>query len=295
MIFLKNTLSSAVAMVSITLLPAVAALTSCSSSADEKDSTVAARVGSSKLSFEEVEKSLPLGVSGEDSATMAEDYITRWIVDELVSEIAANNIHNLEEIDRMTADYRRNLIMEEYRRLKLEEDTSLAVSRQQIEEFYANYGGEMRLREPMVRGIFISVSSNSSQLPAIRRYYTSGKSDDIEKLEKVGLTEAVTYEYFRNRWMPVSTITDRIPGKPTVTYKGQKIDLTDGEMTYLLSVSDFLPSGASMPLSIAEPEIRKTLEQSRNREIDAQLNSQLYNKAIKDGKAWRHNPQTEQN
>ena len=241
MTFVKDIIISAVAL-------SVAALSSCSGRG-ESDPTVAARVGSAKLTLEEVAENLPIGVSGADSVAMAEEYVTHWIVNELIGEIAAKNIRNLDEIDRLTEEYRRNLIIEEYRRLKLEQDTSLAVTTRQIEEYYANYGGQMRLEEPMVRGIFIAVSSSSPHLSGIRRWYASSRPDDIEKLEKTGLTEAITYEYFRNRWMPLSEISDRIPGKPAVTRKGQKIDINDGATTYLLSVSDYLPAGSSMPVS----------------------------------------------
>lgn len=290
MIFQKHNVISAVVLSSVFLLTWATALISCSSK-NEGDNDVAARVKSAVLKNADIERALPLGLAGADSAAFVSDYIDRWIVNELISEIAAKNIHNLDEIDRLTAEYRRNLIMDEYRRLKVEQDTSLAVTQAQIEDFYANYGGEMRLEEPMIRGIFIAISNTSPQLPGIRRRYASTKADDIEKLEKIGLTEAVKYEYFRDRWVPLSSITDRIPGKPAVNRKGQNIEISDETTAYLLSVSDFLPAGASMPLSAAEPEIRSRLEAARKLELDAKLKSQLYNQAIKKGTAWKR-PQT---
>lgn len=285
MTFFKHKLLGAVATAGLTILPAATALTSCGNHAD--NSGIAARVANSRLTDAEIARAIPSGLKTADSLALVSNYIDAWIVNELIGEIAAKNIHNLDEIDRMTEEYRRNLIMAEYRRLKVEQDTSLAVKQSQIEEFYANYGGEMRLDEPMIRGIFIAISKNSPQLPGIRRWYRSTKSDDIEKLEKVGLTEAVNYEYFRNEWMPVSRIAERIPGKPLPKAKGEQIDVSDETTTYLLSVSDFLPAGASMPLSAAEAGIRERLEALRRVELDRRLRSQLYRQAIDDGTAWR--------
>lgn len=291
MIFLKHKLYGAVASASVLILPMATALTSCRQAPTE--ASIAARVGNSVLTDEEISRVIPLGLPAEDSLAMVSDYIDMWIVNELVSEIAAKNIHNLEEINRLTEEYRRNLIMEEYRRLKIEQDTSLAVTKTQIEDFYANYGGEMRLEEPMIKGIYIAVAKNSPQLPGIRRWYKSTKAEDIEKLEKVGLTEAVNYEYFRNNWMPVSRIADRIPGKPKPEHKGQTIEVSDDATTYLLSISDYLPEGASMPLSAAEPGIRERLEAIRANEIDRLLRNRLYDKAIDNGTAWRRDKATE--
>lgn len=285
MTFLKHKLTGAVATAGILLLPAATALTSCKKEAVANN--VAARVGSAQLTDAEIARAIPSGLSDEDSLALVNDYIDVWIVNELVSEIAAKNIHNLEEIDRMTEEYRRNLIMAEYRRLKVQEDTSLAIKQSQIEDFYANYGGEMRLKEPMIRGIFIAISKNSPQLAGVRRWYNSTKDADIEKLEKVGLTEAVNYEYFRDRWVPLSRIVERIPGKPQPNGKNEHIDVTDETTTYLLSISDYLPAGASMPLSAAEAGIRERLEAIRQVTLDRKLRRQLYKKAIGDGTAWR--------
>lgn len=290
MIFLRHKLLAAVALAGISILPMATALTSCRRAPSE--ASIAARVGNAVLTDEEISRIIPFGLSTDDSIATVNDYIDIWIVNRLVSDIAAKNIHNLEEIDRLTEEYRRNLIMEEYRRLKIEQDTSLAVTQTQIEDFYANYGGEMRLEEPMIKGIYIAVSKNSPQLPGIRRWYKSTKAADIEKLEKVGLTEAVNYEYFRNNWMPVSHIADRIPGKPHPEHKGQTIEVSDDATTYLLSISDYLPEGASMPLSAAAPGIRERLETIRANEIDRMLRNKLYDKAISDGTAWRRDTAT---
>lgn len=283
---IKHTLKRAVAPVSSLLLLSAAALTSCGGPKENAEGI--AGVGSKVLTAEEVAAAIPLGLPAEDSVRMAAEFVDQWIINELLGEVAEKNIVNLDEIDRLTEEYRRNLIIDEYRRLKLAQDTSLAVTRPQIEEYYANYGGEMRLKEPMVRGIFIAISATSPQLQGVRRWYSSTKEDDIEKLEKVGLTEAVNYEYFRDRWVPLSAITGRFPAPaPTVSAKGQKFEAQDEEMVYLLSVSDFLPAGASMPLSAAEPEIRSRLEAARKTQIDARLKQQLYDNAFNTGKAWK--------
>ena len=283
---IKHTLKCAVAPVSSLLLLSVAALSSCSRG-DEHPAGIAG-VGDKILTADLIAAAIPPGLSKGDSARWADNFIDQWIINELLNEVATKNITNLDEIDRLTEEYRRNLIIDEYRRLKLEQDTSLAITRAQIEDFYANFGGEMRLKEPMVRGIFIAISSSSPKLAGIRRWHVSTKEEDIEKLEKVGLTEAVNYEYFRDRWTPVSTIAGRFPAPaPQVNRKGQHIEARDSTTVYLFSVSDYLPAGASMPLSIAEPEIRSRLEAARKTQIDARLKQQLYENALNKGKAWK--------
>ncbi|MDE6428389.1 MAG: hypothetical protein K2K59_05495, partial [Muribaculaceae bacterium] len=121
------------------LLLSVAALSSCSRG-DEHPAGIAG-VGDKILTADLIAAAIPPGLSKGDSARWADNFIDQWIINELLNEVATKNITNLDEIDRLTEEYRRNLIIDEYRRLKLEQDTSLAITRAQIEDFYANFGG----------------------------------------------------------------------------------------------------------------------------------------------------------
>ena len=85
MILLKHKLLAAVASAGTLILPMATALTSCRKAPAE--ASIAARVGNSVLTDEQIARVIPLGLPTEDSIAMVSDYIDIWIVNGLVSEI----------------------------------------------------------------------------------------------------------------------------------------------------------------------------------------------------------------
>lgn len=279
--------NAAIASGVILMLTAMAA---CSSGRDDsrRAENVVAAVGSVELTVDEVRRHVPAGLNGPDSTAFVTAFVNSWIDEQLLTQVALEEIGDTEEIDRLTEEYRRRLIMWEYRRLRVSGDTALAISSDDVADYYAAHASQMKLTEPMVRGIYIKIEDHSRQLPQVRKWYKSAKSDDIDRLEKVGLSDVIHYDYFRNKWVPWKQIETKIPAEIPVSNlrKGFTFDFSAGGFTYLLSVSDVLPVGGVMPLEAAEPRIRETLEALRLNELDAGLRADLRRQAQADGRLW---------
>lgn len=262
-----------------------AMVASCSGDHDRHNADIVAAVGQKELTASELRKAMPAGLSPADSAAFTDAFISTWISDRLISEVAARNIHNLDEIDRLTEEYRRRLIMLEYRRLKVSEDSTLLVTAPEIEAYYKAHGHAMKSSEPMVRGIYIKIANDANRLNDVRRWYKSPDTKDIEKLEKVGLTDAIHYDYFRDRWIGAGQIVNKIPAdiRPESLRQGYTLELSEGGFTYLLSVSDMLPAGSQLPYEAAEPIIREKLNTSKKVAADALLRERLYREADDEG------------
>jgi hypothetical protein len=271
---------------SIALMAALAA--SCHGGGDSTapDSpNVLASVGTEQLTIADVSQVMPGGLSEADSTAFVNAYIDNWIDNQLISQVAVRNIADTHEIDEMVSEYRRQLIINEYRRLKLSEDPELAIPDDTIAAYYSAHRGDLRLEEPMLRGIYIKMPSDAPHLADVKRWYRSNKTDDIDKLEKVGLSDAIHYDYFRDHWIPWTQIETKIPQEiPTASLrKGRNIEIDESGFTYLLSISDYLPSGAPMPLEAAKTLIREKLTAMKRVEIDAKLRQQLRQQALSDG------------
>lgn len=244
-----------------------------------------ARLGNETLTRTDLAKALPAGLTPTDSAAFADAFISNWVTDRLIMQVATRYLRNTAEIDRQVEQYRRDLIVWEYRRMAVAADSALAVSADEIHAYYEANPGLMTLDDPMVRGIYIKMESDAPALAEVRRLYASPKQDDIDRLEKVGLKGAIHYDYFRDRWIPAKRIIDKIPRdiNPADLRKGYTLEADIDGFTYLLSVSDIIPSGATMPFEAAEPRIREMLETMRQTEVDAALRKRLRDEAVASG------------
>lgn len=252
------------------------------------DGDVLASVGTSVLTADDLRGNIPLGLSPEDSVLFCRAYIKQWIDSRLVSEIAVRNISGTEKIDKMVEEYRNDLIMKEYRRLMYEENGGRWFGVDTLRAYYDNHKEDFKLKKPLVKGIFLKLPQDAPRLQDVRKWYCSDKNDDIERLEKYTLQDAVQYDYFRDRWTDWNDIQNQIPmdfgGSPDLfLQKNDNFEMTDDGYIYLLSVSEYLPSGSEAPFELVEESIKDLFANENRVAYDRMLRKLLFERGVKSG------------
>ncbi len=272
------------------IIAAALALTiiGCNRSGDDAiPADAVATVGDKVLTHSELIQKLPSGIVPEDSAALVSLYIRKWVEQCLIEDIAVHEV-DIEQIDRMTKEYRSELIMAQYRRA-MAEHTEGFFAEDSLKAYFESHASNFKLERPLIRGTYLKVPDDAANLNTIRQLYKSDKPDDIDRLEKAVLGSAVHYDYFRDSWVDWEQIETRIP----LDFSGenfrkvsnkQTIDFSWQGFVYLLSVSDFLPAGTTMPYEVAKPLIRERLLAQKRRAFDKQLLNDLYDEAVKEGK-----------
>lgn len=254
----------------------------------EKDAPdVLISVGDSILTLDNVISRIPLGLGTEDSITMFNTIIDSWLEDMLLSEVASVNIPDMDRIEKMVDDYRRRLITMEYRK-SVRKDGDSKVKNEEVKSYYRLHSDEMRLERPVVKGIYIKISSNAEKIEDVRRWMSDASTSNIDKLEKYGLKEAMQYDYFADKWIDWQTISEQIPYRfydPDAFVESTKnFETIYNGSAYFLHIFSYLKSGEVMPFDFARDQIVEILSGNRQKEYERKLIASLYNQALKDGK-----------
>lgn len=270
------------------LLIAGASLTGCSSKKPEtpSDDKVLLEVGDSALTVRDVVQLIPAGLSEEDSVEMFNSIAERWVRSMMLSDLAQENVADLARINRMAEDYRNSLIIDRYLRSKQEETGE--VSDQSVKSYYAEHGAEMKLEAPIVKGIYLKVVDSEDDLSDIRKWMSSAKPKDIDNIEKKGLRHASQYEYFEDRWIDWNDIAHEIPYRfydaDAFLRSTKDFETSYGGSTYLLHITEYIPSGEVMPYDFAKGKIREMLSREKKGDYRQKLLKSLYRKGIEEGK-----------
>ena len=264
-------------------------LIACNNTKGSGSGDILVSIGNSTLTRGELQKQLPAGLSTEDSTSLARTYIRSWIDSHLISEIAAENIGDLTEINRMTEQYRNELITYEYRRRMYDDRVKNNIPEDSVRDYYDKNLSELVLQRPVVKGIYMKIPDESSSLKNARKWYCSTKMEDIDRLEKGCLDGAIHYDYFRDRWVDFEKIESLIPadfGSDANAFltTHKSLEISQGGFTYLLSISEFIPSGKTMPYDFAKETIKDILAYHRRAEYDRQLRLNLLREAENSGK-----------
>ena len=269
----------------IILTTLVCVLYGCSLFEQKRHSGVVAEYKGKTLTYEEVQRQT-IGMSTEDSARVAEQYIYQWAINLLEYDVAKDKLNK--DIERMVEDYRRSLYIHEYEQYLIAQRMSKEVEDTIIKEFYDLHSHHFVLREAIVKGVLLVVPNGAPNMDLLRKNIQHPEEEEnIEWIEKFAYQYAAGYELFLDDWKTVSQIILRMPFEKDDLNKQLKatrqIELQDSINTYLLQVTDLYQANQPMPIEYARPEIEKIMLAQRQVNFIQQERIGLYEKAIEEG------------
>lgn len=261
-----------------------------SGQSSDADADILFSVGDASLSRADVERLIPAGLSGEDSARMFDAIAESNLKSMLLQEVALRNLTHPERIKNAVNEYRNRLVIMEYQKNMADSGTPL-VSEQEMQRYYRTHTRDFILTYPLVKGLYLKTAARGSDLDNVRNLMDKGSQNAVDMIEKTGLRDAEEYDYFIDRWVAWPTISDVIPhsfGDPDeflrTAVAGHVSETRSGNSTYLLKVTAVLPSGRVMPYDYARDMIGEILARENREAFEDRLVEQLYRRAVKDGK-----------
>lgn len=244
-------------------------------------------VGKEFLYKEDVAQLFAANGGAGDSTLFVHEYMRHWLEDVLLYRMARRNVPNSREVDRLVSSYKKSLLLNMYQEGLVEQHLRHEISDAEIETFYNANKGLFKVSEPMLQGIYIKVSKKAPQMAAVRRWMKNENPDDLEKLEKYSLMNAVAFEYFADNWHTLQSVAAKMPltmdGLQARLGRNAIVECSDTASVYLLNATAFLFKGEQKPLDMAAGEIRELLVNSKKADFIKEVKRDLYNSAIESG------------
>lgn len=240
------------------------------------------------LTRSDLEQQMPKNLSAVDSLAFVNTYVRHWIENELLYDNAEKNIPDLKRINQLVEQYRRQLIMFEYQKRLINERLVKEISEADITAYYEQHKSDFRLNNSIIKGLFLKVPENAPQLEQVRKWYRSNTPQAIENIEKYSLKNAVSYEYFYDKWISFDEVMDNIPyqlpQKSDFLKNNKTLEVNVNGNWYLLNISDYLTKGAIEPLDFARLQIQEILINRRKMNFIKEIENDLYQTALRKNK-----------
>ena len=251
---------------------------------------VVAECNGESLLATEIE-ALTLGLSAEDSAQVAEQYVHQWAINLLMKDVIRGNQNK--EIERLVAEYRRSLYQHEWEQHLVARRMSQHVEDSVVLAYYEANKHHFVLRETILRGVLLVVPNGAPSMDQLKRYIVEPQDEEhIEWVEKYAYQYASGYELFLDEWKTANQILLRMPFEEDNLQKQLKqqrqITMQDSLNNYILQVVDVYVKGEQMPIDYARKEIEKIILSQRQVDFIESERENLYNNAIQSGKLKRY-------
>lgn len=260
----------------------------CENKGRQAGENILAEIDGVFLYTEDLQSALPAGLTPDDSLLFAENYIRNWAEDILLFDIAQENIRDNEAVEKLVQNYRKSLIVHAYQQELINQRLSSNVPEDEIARFYEENKELFVVKRPLIKGLFIKVPLNAPQLNDLRKWYRTETYEAVEKLEKYSLLNAVSYDYFYDRWTPVIEILGKMPLKEAnpeqYINRNRNIELQDTAFHYFLNVTDYLKPGDQEPYDFARTEAKDMVVNTKKIDFMKNMKNEIYNDALRKNK-----------
>jgi len=263
-------------------------LMQCTKSEVVEEITVA-QVGEKKLFQSEISNIIPDEVKDQDSVQMANDYIRKWVKQELLIKKANENL-SLEQknLTKEIEEYRNSLIIYKYKNELMNQQMDTIVTQRQIEQYYNSNPDNFKLNRTIVKAIFIKIPNDVANPKLLKELLDDTSNAGINALREYCIQYAKAFDFFYDNWVDFEIVKRNIPVE--ITDEGQfldrnnQIELKDSVYYYLVSFLDYKLQNELAPIGYVENNIKNLILNQRKIEFLKQVEENVYKEGIRQNK-----------
>ena len=255
----------------------------------DTDDRIVARAYDRELRISELAERIPDGLSERDSITLAENYITKWIQNEILIQKAKESLTSDEQDFSIQLDeYRNSLLLFTLEQKLVSQHLDTLVTPAQIEAYYFQNRSQFELKGNIVKFDFIKITKRSRHLREFRNLLKSSGPDNIIKLEQYAEKHATDY-WFATEWVSFNDLLDEMPlevdNQALYLRRTRYDEAEDSLFIYLVRINDFKTADSTSPIEFEKDKIRNIILNARKLEFIEKKRQEFIDQAFKDDKA----------
>ncbi|WP_163326298.1 hypothetical protein [Draconibacterium mangrovi] len=259
------------------------ALSSCSSGSNDEP---VASVGEKVLYRSKVEEILPKGISREDSISMTDNYIDKWIKQELLIQKADENLsEEQKDLRNELEEYRNSLIIYKYKNELIRQRMDTVVTDQQIEEFYNNNPANFNLNNSIVKATFVMIPSDLADPNMVKSLIADTSPEGIDELRDYCSQYAKKANISADEWISFQMLENNFPQKvddpETFLKRNELYEMNDSNYYYIVSIHDYKLSNDLAPIEFVRDNIKNLILNQRKIRFLKEIEENIYTEGVR--------------
>ena len=254
-----------------------------------EDDPVVARAEDRYLNKSEITSRIPDGLIERDSLTLAQNYINKWVQNEILITKARESLSNDEQdFTQQMEDYRNSLLLFalEQKLVRLYLDTN--VTDLEIENYYRDNRSQFELKGNILKFDFIKLKKRSRYIGEFRRLLKDSDVEAREKLRTYAEKNALDY-WFATEWVSLNQLLDEMPleveNQALFLRRTTYAETDDSLFVYLMRVNDYRTTDSISPLEFERDKIRNIILNARKINLLETKRQEIIDAAFKKGDA----------
>lgn len=267
-----------------------ATIISCTSKPDLESAI--ARAGDNYLYKEDIEGLVLPGTSVADSQVIVTNFINNWIKQQIMVQLAEDNLANEDkDFERQLDEYRNSLLIYAYETSFINQKLDTIVSEKEIEDYYNNHQREFELKNNIARVVFVKFNADSIDkrlIPRLKKYIKSDQPRDKDSLDAIAFRVANDFFLEADNWMTFENLQNLIPlttyNQESFLSNNSYFEINNKPFLYLVRIFEYKMKESISPLANEFNNVRDIIVKKRKLEMLEKLRNDVFQKALRDKK-----------
>jgi len=258
---------------------------------------VIAQVGEKKLLQSELSQIIPTNIDQQDSILMADEYVRKWVKQELLIQKANENLSfEQKDLTREIEEYRNSLIIYKYKNELMNQQMDTLVTQRQIEQYYNANPDNFKLNSNIVKAIFIKIPIDVAKPKLLKEMVDDTSNEGINGLRQYCIQYAKSFDFFADNWVDFDMVKNNLPSEiidsKQFLDRNNQIELKDSNYYYLVSIQDYKLQNDLAPIEYVENNIKNLILNKRKIEFLKQVEENVYKEGVRQNKFKIYNKKT---
>ncbi len=252
-----------------------------------------ATVGNQTLKLNEFTQNFISTGNVKDSNYLAKKQIEDWATEVLFYQEALTKLNTDEvDVEQQVQAYKQQLINYIYQTKLVEANLDTNVTKQEVEEYYANNRTNFILKDNIVKVNYLKIALKSTAIDKIKRLLYSKTTKDKDLLKNLCIQNAESFFMNDSTWLYLEDIKKEIPKLNTQPNfdlgVGRVVEFSDEYYYYYLKVNDEKIKNGLSPINFERQNIKNFIINNRKTVLIKQYKKQLFDKAVANKTFLKH-------
>ncbi len=245
-----------------------------------------ASVGEKVLYRSKVDEILPKGISAEDSISMSNNYIDKWIKQELLIQKADENLSiDQKDLREELEEYRNSLIIYKYKNELIKQRMDTIVTNQQIEEFYNNNPSNFNLNYSIVKATFVMIPGDLADPDLVKSLIADTSPEGLDELRDYCGQYAKRVNISADEWISFQMLEKNFPNKveddETFLTQQKLYEMNDSNYYYIVSIHDYKLTNDLAPIEFVRNNIKNLILNQRKIKFLKEIEENIYTEGVR--------------
>ncbi|MBK6859779.1 MAG: hypothetical protein IPK91_09315 [Saprospiraceae bacterium] len=271
----------------LSFIAIISLIGACKKSADPTDddaNPVMIRYNDHELTRSELSEQAQQTFSPKDSIQLVNNFIEKWLKDQIMVKEARKQLTNQDEINQLTEKFRDELLQLKFEEKILREKLDTTISEQELLEYYRSNKAKYKLESTIFRFVLLKINKPVAESKTLENLWKNINQVNLQLLNLYCQNNADICYLNPQKWYKWDEVKQHLPSKfisENTIQSGITRDFADFNHSYRVRFYEVVRPNQEPPLSFFKDQATQAIFHQRKIKLLEKIKNELYESELK--------------